>query len=151
MFDQDAYIETTKGIIKELFKEWFPETDMPLGLPNLGADDLNLAKPVIFIEYNSSINRDQKAGKWTGHNTRHKRKTLRYSVMVITTGESDAILQRDRISQKIEIDLGKSVTVERLAGQGLKDIDCRFVNAYKVREGVHLSRLEFYTTISIIS
>ena len=150
-FDQEKYIETSKGIIKELLKEWFTDLEIPVGLPDLASDELNLVKPVIYIGYDGSTNLSKKAGRNTGRGTRHKRKLLRFTLMIINTGESSAVMQMDRIAQEIEAKACKPEILQRLAGQGLKEFEANFINAYKVREGVHITRMEIYCEINIIN
>jgi len=149
VFDQTKYIESTKGIIKEYIQSLFPNYEVSLGLPDLSDDNLSLTKPVISLEYNSSVNSDVKAGKVNGHGGRVKRKLLRFGIQILTTGENSAVLERDRIAQTLEYDMSKESTLQQLARQGLKDIDLRYVNAYRVREGVHLCRLELFTKITM--
>lgn len=151
LFNQESYIETTKGIIKEHCKRLFPDYDIPIALPDLADDNLKLDKPVIHIEFNSSVNVDKKAGRNNGRGQRVKRKILRFSFQILTTGEGSAILNRDRVAQKIEYEFAKEESVRQLASQGLKDIDVRHINSYRVREGVHLCRLELYMSIKFIT
>lgn len=151
LFDQTKYIETTKGIVKEYIRELFPDHDLPLGLPDLSNDELTLVKPVIYIEFNNSTNVDGNVGRANGRGGRLKRKLLRFSFYVLTTGENSAVLERDRIAQTIEYEFSKEVNIRRLAGQGLREPDLRFVNSYRVREGVHLARLELFAKISLVN
>lgn len=151
LFDQTKYIESSKGVIKEFIRGLFPDYDLPLALPDIADDNLNLTKPVIYIEYNNSINVDGNIGKSNGKGGRLKRKLLRFSFQILTTGENSAILERDRIAQTLEYELSKESTLKLLAGKGLKEADLRFVNAYRVREGVHLGRMELFVKVSLMN
>ncbi|MEM5838877.1 hypothetical protein [Bacillus sp. LMB3902] len=151
LFDQEKYIESAKGIIKEFLKKMFPDYDLPLALPDLADDNLSLEKPVVYIEFNNSMNIDGKAGRATGRGGRLKRKSLRFSFQILTTGENSAVLERDRISQKLEYEFSREMNIHKLASVGLKDVDIRYINSYRVREGVHLARLELYTTINLMN
>lgn len=151
IFDQTKYIETSKGIIKEYTKSLFPDYDLPLALPDLADDNLVLVKPVIYIEYNSSSNIDSYSGRNNGRGGKLKRKLLRFSFQILTTGENSAVLERDRIAQKLEYEFSTLETSKLFASKGLKDIDLRYVNSYRVREGIHLARLEMFTQISLMN
>jgi len=151
LFDQSKYIETSKGIIKEFTKTLLPDYDYPAGLPDIGNDQFSLERPLIHIEFNNSSWIDSRSGRNNGRGKRVKRKLLRYSFQVITTGENSAVLERDRISQTIEYEFTRTVNHELLASKGLKDIDMRYMNSYRVREGVHLARLELFTTITMVN
>ena len=151
VFDQSKYIESSKGIIKEYTRGLFPDYDLPLALPDLADDNLKLINPVIYIEYNSSTNIDSYTGRNNGRGGKLKRKLLRFSFQVLTTGENSAVLDRDRIAQKLEYEFSKTETSQLFASKGLKDIDLRYVNSYRVREGVHLARLEMFTQISLMN
>jgi hypothetical protein len=150
-FDQTKYIESTKAVIKEYTRSLFPDYDIPLALPDLGDDNLKLKKPVIFIEFNNSNNLDLDKGRNNGRGGRLKRKTIRYSFQVLTTGENSAILDRDRIAQKLEYEFSTVATSQYFAAKGMKDVDLRYMNSYRVREGVHLARLELFAQISFMN
>jgi hypothetical protein len=149
LFDQTKYIESTKGIIKEYVRTLFPDYNLPLAIPDLSDDNLILIKPVIYIEYNGSMNTDRKAGRSNGKGIRVKRKILKFSFQIITTGENSAILDRDRIAQQLEYKFSRQEVIQQLASQGMKDIDLRYINSYRVREGVHLARLELFSEVKL--
>lgn len=151
LFDQTKYIESTKEVIKNFTKVLFPDCDIPLAIPDLGDDNLSLSKPVIFIEYDNSVNIDPFSGKNNGRGKRQKRKLLRFSFQIITTGGNLAVLQRDRIVQSLEYEFMKDSNVKLLASKGIKEPDVRYMNSYRVREQVHLARLELFFKVSFLN
>lgn len=150
-FDQELYIESTRAMIKEYLRGLFPDVSMPVALPDIGNDELFLEEPVVHIEYSRSFNTDPNSGKNNGRGQRVKRKRLTYNIQILTTGENSAVLARDRIAQKIETEFAKESTSQEFARNGMFKLECRHMNSYRVREGLHLCRLEVFSEIKIKS
>lgn len=148
-FSQDQYIESVKGTIIEFFKANVPEADVGLAFPDITGVDFSLTKPLIYIEFERELNIDSRKGKYTGRGTRSKRKMLTYSFQVITTGDNSAVMVRDRIIEKITSQVIRQN--EYLSGKGIRKAETKFVGSYRVREGVHLARQEFYCEIKFIN
>lgn len=150
-FDSARYIESTKEIIFEYLKTLLPDTLIVFSYPDIANDEVELTKPMIAVEFNSSKNIDYGHGKVTGRGTRAKRKMLRYSFQIISSGDGKALLERDKIAQVIEMDMGKPETCYWFAKKGLTDLDIRFVNSYRARENIHVARLELFVYVTIIN
>lgn len=151
MFEQERYIESTIETFKSELRNILPDVDFPVGIPNVGDERFTLDKPVVSVRYRSSANIDGHLGKNTGRGTKVKRKLLNLFVLVITTGNNEAILQRDRICQKIENHFSDESVYQRLYSQGFSGSEARFGNSYRVREGVHLARVEIFTEVKFIN
>lgn len=147
-FDQDRYIESSKGILKLWLISLFPDYEVNLGIPDISDDTINVYDPVLYLEYNDSINKDIMSGYNTGRGKRHKRKILRFSVRILTTGENKGILQRDKVAQKIESESLKENVLSEMANKGLTRLETKYVNSYRVRENLHLARIEIYTLVN---
>lgn len=150
MIRKETYIEDSNKVIKDAIRGWMPGIDLPIAIPNIGDDSLVLSKPTIFIEFNNSMNIDKRIGKRNGRGKNVKRKLLNYSILVITTGDNRSILERDRITQTIESNCASESISNEMARLGAYNIDCRFVNAYKVREGINLARLSLNMEIRMV-
>lgn len=144
-FNQDVYIESVKGTLKEFLKSVIPEADIALAFPDITGDGFSLTKPLVYIEFERELNIDAHKGRHNGAGKRAKRKMLTYSLQVITTGSDSAVMARDRIIQKMV----KQVILQSglLSGKGLRKPEAKYVGSFRVREGVHLARLEFYCQI----
>lgn len=157
-YNQDVYIESTKGVIKEFVEGCTPEADVAIAFPDTKGSELSLEnvlsgkfslkQPLIYLEFERELNVDTRAGRWNG-GARVKRKMLTFALQVITTGNNKAVLSRDRIVQKVVNEVMKKETF--LSGKGLRKAECKFVGSYRVREGVHLARLEFYCEVKFIN
>lgn len=142
MYDQEKYVETTKGIVKEFVQNLIPEAKIILGeLPNAD-DNLNIDKPNIYIEYERDLHIDDRAGYRTGRGNRKKRYRLTYSFQIITQGDTYGVMDRDRIVQKIVAAVNKEKTSQEFAQRGLYKLGGKFVSSYRVRENLFLARVE---------
>lgn len=148
-YNQESYIESVKGTINEFIKLNVPKIDIAVAFPDITGEGFSLAMPLVFIEFERELNIDARKGRHNGSGTRTKRKMLTYAIQVITTGSNAAVLSRDRIVQKITTETLKQNEV--LSGKGIRKAETRFVGSHRVREGVHLARLEFYCEIKFIN
>lgn len=148
-YSQDKYVESVKGTIIEFLKANVPEADFVLAFPDIPGTEFSLTRPLVYVEFERELNIDIRKGKYTGKGTRSKRKMLTYSFQVITTGNNSAVMVRDRIIQKIASNVISQY--ELLSGKGLQKADSRYVGSYRVREGIHLARMEFYCEIKFIN
>ena len=150
-FDSTRYIESMKEVIYEYLKSILPDTKITYAYPDFANDELELSKPEIAVEFNNSKNIDYSAGKNTGRGKRAKRKLIRFSFQVLSSGDGKGILERDRIVQLIEMEMGKPETIHWFAKRGMKELDIRFVNSYRARENVHVARLEMFVYITLLN
>lgn len=148
-YSQDKYVESVKGTIIEFLGSVVPEAEFVLAFPDISGNKFSLKKPLIYIEFERELNTDAKKGRHNGRGQISKRKLLTYSFQVITTGDNGAVMQRDRIIQKITSAVLSQY--ELLSGKGLRKAESKFVGSYRVREGVHLARQEFYCEIKFIN
>lgn len=148
-YNQDAYVESVKGTINEFLKSIAPEADIVIAFPDITGENFTLAKPMIYVEFERELNLDLLKGRYNGRGTRTKRKLLTYALQVITTGTNAAVLSRDRIIQKIASQTVKQG--EFLSGKGIRKAESKYTGSFRVREGVHLARLEFYCEIKFIN
>lgn len=148
-YNQSVYIESSKGVITEFLKSIVPEADIGVAFPDITGEGFSLAKPLIYVEFERELNIDSRMGRYNGKGTRTKRKLLTYSVQVITTGNNAAVLARDRIIQKAASETIKQQTF--LSGKGIRKAEAKYTGSYRVREGVHLARLEFYCEVKFIN
>ncbi|AGR46590.1 hypothetical protein vBBak6_038 [Bacillus phage v_B-Bak6] len=142
MYDQEKYVETTKGIVKEFIQQTIPEAKIILGeLPNAD-DNLNIDKPNIYIEYERDLPIDRRYGYRTGRGGHKKRHRITYSFQIITQGDTYGVMDRDRIVQKIVAAVNKDKTSQEFAQRGLYKLEGKFVSSYRVRENLFLARVE---------
>ena len=149
--EQEKYVESSKMIIKEFFQEYFPDLKVVFTIPDLANNELNLKEPVMVVEFNASRSIDRRSGRNNGKGQRAKRKQLRFSFQIVCAGDAHSLMKRDRLVQEIEYLGSKHEIVSEFAKSGLQNIDIRFMNSYRVRENVHLSRLEMHTMITIVN
>lgn len=146
VYNQDSYIESAKGTLIEFIKSVVgTEADVSIAFPDITGATFSLAKPLIYVEFERELNLDSFRGRRNGAGKQTKRKMLTYSFQVITTGNNAAVMARDRIVQKLVSQTLKQY--ELLSGKGLRKAEAKYVGSYRVREGVHLARLEFYSEI----
>lgn len=148
-YNQASYIESTKGTISEFLKSISPEADIAVAFPDITGEGFSLTKPLIYVEFERELNIDARMGRYNGRGSRSKRKLLTYALQVITTGNNAAMLTRDRVIQKIVLEAIKQQTF--LSGKGLRKAEAKYAGSYRVREGVHLARLEFYCEVKFIN
>lgn len=143
--NQIQYVESAKGIIKKFIAQSVPDADVTLAFPDISGQGFSLARPLVFLEFERELNTDIQKGRHNGRGQQVKRKRLTYSFQVITTGSDNAVMKRDRVIQI----LTNKVIVEGklLSGEGLRKAETKFLGSYRVREGVHLARMEFYCEI----
>lgn len=148
-YNQDSYVESVKSTLVEFVKSVVPEAQVVLAFPDIGDKKFSVDKPLVYVEFERELNVDVRKGRHNGNGTRTKRKRLTYSFQVITTGNNAAILSRDRIIQKMVLETMKQETF--LSGKGISKAESKYVGSFRVREGVHLARLEFYCEIKFIN
>lgn len=149
-FDQAKYIESSKSVLRSFVKSIFPEYNVKLGFDNTGEDTLQLTNPEIYIEYLNDMNVFLYAGKRTGTGKRHKKKLLNFNILIYSTGDLTNLLKRDRIAQTLELAFCEESNLQFLSGEGLHKSELRFGNSYRIREGVHVTRMALTTEINII-
>lgn len=149
VFDSERYFESVKEVFNEYLKSLLPNTKITFNYPDVANDEIDLTHPVLWLEINNSKNVDKSIGYTNGHGGRTRRKRIKISLNVISTGDGNGILERDRIIQKLEMDLGKPSTIYDFASRGLRRIDARFMNSYRARENVHISRIEIFAFVTI--
>lgn len=147
MFDQEKYIESVKEIIITYIKSKFPECKVITAFPNVEGTDLNLTKPLIYVEFERESNIERRRGKWVSGNNYSRRLNIVYSLQIFTGGENTGVLARDRVIQKLKVDIPRNERV--FAGQGLKKVDIRFMGSYRLRERIHLARIELFGQVTI--
>lgn len=145
-YNQESYIESVKGTLTEFIKSVVPEADTVIAFPDIAGKGFALTKPLVYVEFERELNVDARKGRHNGKGTRTKRKMLTYAFQVVTTGSNAAVLSRDRVVQKIVLETMKQGTF--LSGKGIRKAECKFTGSYRVREGVHLARLEFYCEVN---
>lgn len=148
-YNQNAYIESVKGVISEFLKKNVQNIDIAVAFPDMTGEGFSLSKPLIYVEFERELNVDIRAGRKNGQGNRSKRKRLTYSIQIITTGDNAAVLQRDRIVQTITNKVIEQNAV--LSGKGIQKAETRYVGSYRVRELVHLARIEFYCEIKFLN
>ena len=148
-YNQDAYIESVKGVINEFLKENVKNIDIAVAFPDITGDGFSLSKPLVYVEFERELNIDTRAGRKNGQGKRSKRKMLTYSMQIVTTGDNAAVLQRDRIIQTITNKVMEQNAL--LSGKGIRKAETKFVGSYRVRELVHLARIEFYCEIKFLN
>lgn len=148
-YNQDAYIESVKGVINEFLKENVKNIDIAVAFPDITGDGFSLSKPLVYVEFERELNIDTRAGRKNGQGKRSKRKMLTYSMQIVTTGDNAAVLQRDRIIQTITNKVMQQNAL--LSGKGIRKAETKFVGSYRVRELVHLARIEFYCEIKFLN
>jgi len=144
-YSQETYIESVKGTINSFLKGIAPEADIAVAFPDITGEQFSLSKPLIYTEFERELNIDARKGRHNGAGTRTKRKLLTYALQIITTGSNAAVLARDRIAQKITLETIRQN--ELLSGKGIRKAETRYLGSHRVREGVHLARIEFYCEI----
>ena len=151
ILDQEKYVESSKMIIKEFFNKYFPDLKVAFVTPDMAGNELNLEEPVIVVEFNASRSIDRRSGRGNGKGQRVKRKQLRFSFQIVCSGDAQSLMKRDRLVQEIEYLGTKHEIVSEFAKSGLQNVDIRFMNSYRVRENIFLSRLELHTMITIVN
>lgn len=144
-YNQETYIESVKGTLIEFLKSVVPEADPVIAFPDITGKGFSLAKPLVYVEFERELNIDIRKGRHNGKGTRTKRKMLTFALQVITTGSNAAVLSRDRVVQKVVLETMKQETF--LSGKGIHKAESKYTGSYRVREGVHLARLEFYCEV----
>ena len=56
-------------------------------------------------------------------------------------------MQRDRLIQKIRTEFHNNLRV--FAGKGMRKTDIKFAGSYRLREGIHLARLEMFSQVTL--
>ena len=148
-FNQNAYIESVKGVINEFLKSNVQNIDVVVAFPDITGDGFSLSKPLVYVEFDRELNVDARSGRMNGQGKRLKRKILTYSMQIVTTGDNAAVLQRDRIVQTITNKVMEQNAL--LSGKGVHKAETRYVGSYRVRELVHLARIEFYCEIKFLN
>lgn len=148
-FNQNSYIESVKGTIIEFIKSTVSDVEVVLAFPDITGSNFSLSKPMIYVEFERELNLDIRKGRHNGRGSMTKRKLLTYSFQVITTGDKAAVMARDRTIEKISLQAIRQN--ELLSGKGLRKAETKYTGSYRVREGVHLARLEFYCEIKFIN
>lgn len=151
VFDQDLYIETTKGIMKEFAVMTVPEAGIIIGEPQISDETLVVDKPKIYIEYERDLSIDKLYGRNSGRGYYKKRYRLTYSFQILTQGDNKGVMERDRIVQKLVGSTMKKKTNNWFVGKGLYKIEGRFISSYRVRENLYLARVEFNFIINFQS
>lgn len=147
--EQNKYIEETKEILISFLKSIVPESDVVPAFPDITGKNFSLKRPLLFVEFEREVNLDIRRGRHDGNGRRIKRKQLTFSFQVITTGDNKAIMQRDRIIQKIINGMLEHDDV--LSGKGLRKAEAKYTGSFRVREGIHLARIDFYGEIKFIN
>ena len=147
--DQEKYVEGVKGIIINFLKSIVPEADNVPAFPDITGSSFSLKKPIVFVEFEREVNLDIRRGRHNGRGKRVKRKQLTFSFQVVTTGDNKAVMERDRIIQKIIN--GVMSKEDFLSGKGIRKADAKYTGSFRVREGVHLARIDFYGEVKFIN
>lgn len=141
-FNQDMYVESTKGIMKEFVAMTVPEATIILSEPQIPNETLVIDKPKIYIEYERDLPIDKFYGRNSGRGYYKKRHRLTYSFQILTQGDNKGVMERDRTVQKLVGSTMKKQTSEWFVSKGLYKIEGRFISSYRVRENYYLARVE---------
>jgi hypothetical protein len=147
VFDQEKYIESVKGILMAYIRNLLPEHKVITAFPDVEGTSLDLSVPLVYVEFERESNVERRRGKWVGDDSYQRRVTVVYSIQVFTSGDGKGVLARDRTIQKLKVDIPRNERV--FAGQGLRKVDMRFMGSYRLRERIHLARMEFFTQVTM--
>jgi hypothetical protein len=149
VFDSQEYITSFKTAFINATNDHLgiPYSQIVQGTPDITEGGMSLSEPVVYLEI---VNTDaiDRQGKNDGNGGKIKRDIIRLSLQIISSGHNQQILARDRIINKIHA-IEDSANRYAFAEKGIRKPLVRNMGSYRVREGVHLARMEIFVEVLV--